>query len=103
MEAVFNNLYDQIPDAAITPHEVIHAFIKRWDPGRVGELLWELFALAALAGLGERSVVFKKAVTAEELASLLDQLVALVRAASALHQASGAPYPVMQNGGQAHA
>ncbi|OOQ59997.1 hypothetical protein [Mucilaginibacter pedocola] len=88
MEAVFvkNNSYEPIlpPDAAA------RAFLRLWPVENVQSVLWEVFALASLGGLGGRSVMDPDVLPAEDVASLFDQLIALVSALGAAQEPGGA-------------
>jgi hypothetical protein len=97
MEAVFvNNLIEQ---SVLTPDEVVDAFLGACAADRVEKQLWEVFRYAVLGGLKETGVVEDR-LSAEEVASLFDQLMALVRALEALREGkSGARYWGLKDGG----
>jgi hypothetical protein len=99
MKAVFVNDSEQNP--VLAPSEVVKAFLAAYDPESVKEILWELFRAAALGGVGQVGSAGTQtkcqALTIEDAASLLDQLIALVEALDALNQAGGAPFLTLIN------
>ena len=91
MEAVF--VKDLQEDSVLVAAGVVRAFLDAWPAGLVEDRLWTVYRLAVRGGLceGGSGVV---PLSAEEVASLLDQLIVLVRAVHVLpgQQEGGARY-----------
>jgi hypothetical protein len=84
----------------LSPIETVDAFLAACPPEKVEAMLWELFGLAALGGLGEKGLLLEdgKVMTAEEVAPLMDQLIALVKALDVFRKAGGARYLELEGG-----
>jgi hypothetical protein len=99
MEPIFLNPNFNIES---NPLEVLNAYLRDWPAIAVEERLWEVFRYAVLGGLQEKGTegVAEGRLSAEEVASLFDQLMALVRALEALREGgSGARYWGLKDGG----
>ncbi|MEO7215548.1 hypothetical protein [Mucilaginibacter sp.] len=84
-----------------TLKEITAAFFVAWDPLGVEKVLWEVFAFASIGGLGERVVLGTAVLPADEVASLFDQLIELLKACEGLQEQGGANV-LLPEGGKPH-